>query len=489
MSGYYTAADHFALLPALMLVLFGSAILLLEFLLPKGAARTRWLVGFTLLGLASAAVALLRQQQALAAPGSRIVAFSGALTVDSFSMYFDWMFLAAAAIVTLISYRYLEIEGEHRAEYYGLILLACSGMFFLASGSDLITLFLGLELMALSFYVLVGFLKRERRSNEAAIKYFLLGSFSSGLLAYGFSLLYGLSGSTNLEEIRRAIFARGSVDAITALAIATILAGLLFKISAAPFHMWAPDAYAGAPTAVTAYLSVASQAASFALLLRIFNGPLSPLDQAWRPAIAGIAVLTLVIGNFAALTQENVKRLIAYSSVSHAGYLLLGLVAGNATGLRGIAVYLAVYTFANLGVLMVLIAIRTRTSGLPEEDVSDLNGLAARHPLYAAAMLVFLLSLAGIPPTGGFLGKYYIFLSLLETGHAVLAVIAALYVAVSLYYYFRIVRGMYMLPGDSKPLASSAGMNLAVAISGLATLLLGLFPEPFLKFAAGALLR
>jgi NADH-quinone oxidoreductase subunit N len=489
MNDLYTATDHFVLLPAIMLALFGCALLLFEFLLPAGRNPRRWLLVLALAGLAFTGRSLWLQQAAINT-GVEYTAFRGALVADGFSLLFNWIFLACSAIVLLISYRYLEIEGEHHAEYYGLVLLAQCGMFFLAAGADLVTIFVGLELMALCFYIMVGFLRGQKRSNEAALKYLLLGSFSSGFLVYGFSILYGLSGSTNLHKIAESIAGRSPSDPLLLLGIATTMVGLLFKISAAPFHMWAPDAYEGAPTSVTAYLSVGSKAASFAVLMRVFLEGLNSARDAWLPVITAVAVLSLTIGNLAAISQTNIKRLLAYSSISHAGYMLLGLVAGNETGIKGIAVYLLVYTFMNLGALLVVVAMRR--NDILGEDVDDFAGLVHRHPVYAFSMLVFLLSLAGIPPTAGFLGKYYIFLALVETGHWALAIIASLYVAVAIYYYFRIVRSMFVRTESettAPPLAQSVGLRLALGITGALTLFIGIFPEPFLRFAGESLYR
>lgn len=490
MSEYYTSTDHFVLLPALLMALFGCAILLFEFLIGPAAKQRRWFLALSFVGLGFVGRALWMQQVALNS-GVPLVAFKGSLLVDGFSLLFNWIFLSTSAIVLLMSYRYLEIEGENHGEYYGLVLLAQCGMFFLATGNDLVTIFIGLELMALCFYIMVGFLKNERRSNEAAMKYFLLGAFSSGFLAFGFSLLYGLSGSTNLREIAAAITQRGVTDPLNFLALATTCVGLFFKISAVPFHMWAPDAYEGAPTTITAYLSVGSKAASLALLLRIFLDPLGGLRTTWEPLLIAISLLSLTVGNLAAISQTNIKRLLAYSSISHAGYMLLGLVAGNQTGLQGIAVYILVYTFMNLGALLVVVAMRR--DDILGEDIDDLGGLVHRHPVYATFMVVFLLSLAGIPPTAGFLGKWYIFLALIETGHYVLAVVAAAYVAVAIYYYFRIVRSMFArdraVVAAEKPLASSVGVRLALAITGALTLIIGIFPEPFLRFAGESLMK
>jgi NADH-quinone oxidoreductase subunit N len=270
--------------------------------------------------------------------------------------------------------------------------------------------------------------------------------------------------------------------------MATTAVGLLFKISAVPFHMWAPDAYEGAPTTITAYLSVASKAASFAFLLRIFLGPLASARPSWEPILTVVAILTMTVGNLAAISQSNIKRLLAYSSISHAGYMLLGLIAGNETGIQGIAVYVLVYAFMNLGAFLVVVAMRRKN--IIGEDLDDMAGLMYKSPGYAILMLVFLLSLAGIPPTAGFLGKYYIFLSLIETHHYVLAVIATLYVAVAIYYYFRVVKTMFVGEMVEKaPLASSFGLRLALGITGVMTLAIGIYPEPILRLAQSSFLK
>ena len=487
MSPFYSATDHFVLVPAIMLALFGCAILLLDTWLFPDLKDRKYTFLLVVVALCITGFGLWRQQVYVSA-GNAITAFDGSLTMDGFALFFNWIFLVATLIVALVSYKYLDIEGEQHGEYYALILFAQCGMFFLAAGTDLITLFIGLELMALSFYIMVGFLRGERRSNEAAIKYLILGAFSSGFLAYGFSVMYGISGSTKLRDITAAVAARDPWDPVVFLMMATTSIGLLFKISAVPFHMWAPDAYEGAPTPITAYLSVASKAASFAFLLRIFLGPLASVRAAWEPLLIVVAIATMTVGNLAAITQTNIKRMLAYSSISHAGYMLLGLIAGNATGIKGISVYVLVYTFMNLGAFLVVVALRRQ--GIIGEDVDDLAGLMHKSPGYAILMLIFLLSLAGIPPTAGFLGKYYIFLALIETRHYLLAVVATLYVAVAIYYYFRLVRSMFVGEETEKaPMSTSVGVRLALAASGIMTLIIGIYPEPFLQLAQKSLLK
>ena len=413
---------------------------------------------------------------------------NGSMQVDGFAVFFNWIFVLAASLAIVISTRFMDAEGEHRGEFYALILFAQAGMSVMASGSDLVVLFIGLETMALSFYVMVGFLRDTRRSNEAALKYLLLGAFSSGLLVYGFSILYGISGSTNLEEIAKAAAARPERDMALFLALITCSVGLLFKISAAPFHMWAPDVYEGAPTPVTAYVSVASKAASFALMLRIFLTAFGSAAEVWIPLLGGIALVTMTIGNFAAVTQTNMKRLLAYSSIAHAGYILLGLVAGNETGLRGVAVYILAYVFMNYGAFALVAALRRK--GEAAEELDDFNGLYHRAPGYAILLAIFMLSLTGIPPLAGFYGKYFIFLAILQEGYYPIAVFAAIYVAVSAFYYFRIIRACWLLKEGDEParLDLNFGARAALAACAVLTLLIGLYPQPFIDLAGESLL-
>ena len=490
MSQFYTTGDNFSIIPALMLALFACAILIFDFLIFPDPRQKKYLLIFVVMAEFFTGVGLVRQQLWLGSyKVNELSGFGGSVTVDGFGIYFNWIFLVAALMVAVASYRYLEVAGEHHGEYYALMLFAQCGMYFLASGTDLITLFIGLELMALCFYVMVGFLRTDRRSNEAALKYLILGAFSSGFLVYGFSVMYGMAGSTKLSAIAGAIQQRPAWDAMVFLALTTASVGLLFKVSAVPFHMWAPDAYEGAPTTVTAYLSVGSTAASFAFLLRMFLGPLASARAVWEPLLGVIAVLTLTVGNLAAINQTNVKRLLAYSSISHAGYMLLGLIAGTDIGINGVAVYIGVYTFMNLGALLVVVAMRR--ANIIGEEIDDMAGLVHKNPWYAFLMLIFLLSLAGIPPTAGFLGKYYIFLALIQTGHYALAVFATLYSAVAIYYYFKIVRSMFNREADDKApaLAASFGLRFALGLAGVATLGIGLYPEPFLRFAQTSLFR
>jgi NADH-quinone oxidoreductase subunit N len=477
-----TARDFPLIMPEVMLAFFGLAILLTDFLLER--KQKAWNALTAMLGVAFSSSALWTLRPAADA---QVEGFNGAIVVDSYFMFFGYVFLASTALVILLSVRYLEIEDEHHGEYYALMLFSAVGMMFLACGNDLITLFVALETMALSFYVLTGFLRRDRRSNEAAVKYVLLGAFSSGILAYGFSLLFGISGSTNLNVIAAALAQRPPGDVLVVIAVVTVAAGVFFKIAAVPFHQWAPDVYEGAPTSITAYVSVASKTASFALLLRLFVGVFWSVRVDWTILMTGAAVLSMTLGNLAAINQTNIKRLMAYSSISHVGYILLGLVAGNQRGLQAMMFYLLVYAFFNTGVFAILIVLRRR--GVIGDELEDLNGLMQRSPVAAILMLIFLLSLAGIPPTAGFVGKLLLFWALIETGHTTLAIIAVLYILPAVYYYFRIAAAMFSREASDpvRPFITP-GQAVALAAMLLMTLAAGIYPEPFLRFASYSLL-
>ncbi len=480
-SEFFQPGDLAAIMPQVQLSLFACGILLMDFLLDR---RHKFFNAITaLVGLGFAAIPLVQ----MFLRGDNRLAFRGLVVVDPFFVFFGFVFLITAALVMLMSLRYLDVEDEHGGEYYSLILFATVGMMFLASGVDLITLFIALELMAISFYLLTGYLRRDRRSNEAALKYFLLGVFSSGILAYGFSLLYGVSGSTSIYRVTDAVSQRGLQDPVVFLAMITVAAGLFFKVAAVPFHQWAPDAYEGAPTPITAFISVGSKAASFAFLLRLFLVPIAPLRDHWVWLLAVVAVVTMTLGNLAAINQTNIKRLLAYSSIGHVGYILLGLVANNETGRTGIAVYIFAYAAMTLGAFAVVTGMR-RTDSIGD-TLDDMRGLIFKNPVSAVLMLVFLLSLTGIPPTVGFYGKYFIFLSLIQTGHYYLAVFAALYVVVALYYYFRVVVAMFM-QDEREPggMLLAPGLRATLIITLVLTLLPGLYPEPLIRLAQSSIL-
>ena len=477
MGEFFKLEDLALIAPELELAAFGLVLLIADLII-----RDKRMLGYiSLVGLTISAIFLFRLS------GVNATAYGGQLVVDPFSAYFKFIFLIAAGITVALSLKYLEIEREHHGEYYALILFATMGMMFMAGGTDLVTLYIGLETMAIATYVLVGFLRGSQRSNEASVKYFLLGAFSSAVMLYGMSLLYGSSGSTQLKDVAEALTLRPIDDPISLLAMITVAAGLFFKIAAVPFHQWAPDAYEGAPTSITAFMSVAVKAASFAMMVRIFMVGIYPLRDQWVPLMAAVCAITITVGNVAALSQSNLKRLLAYSSISHAGFVLLGLIAGNETGMIAVAIYLFVYTFMNLGAWALVIALRRRD--VIGEHIDDLNGLFFKHPTASVLMLIFMLSLAGIPPTAGFVAKYYLFASVIETGHYVLAVVAALNVAIGLYYYMRIVVAMFISDeSENTGLAMSTGVVTVLAITAVFTLLIGLYTDPFIDMARQATL-
>src|SRR5215467_9606516 len=363
MAEFFRIQDLGAIAPELELIIFGMLLLIAD-LVVKDKKKLGVLA---LIGIAVSGVFLFRLT------GLDLSAYGGVLVIDRFANFFKLIFLMAAALSIALSLKYLDIERENHGEYYALILFATMGMMFMAGSVDLVTLYISLETMAIATYILVGFLRSNQRSNEASLKYFLLGAFSSGILLYGMSLLYGIAGSTRFIDIAEALSRRPLSDPISLMAMITLSAGLFFKIAAVPFHQWTPDAYEGAPTSITAFMSVAVKAASFAMMVRIFMVAIYPLRPHWVPVLASVSVMTMTVGNIAAITQSNVKRLLAYSSISHAGYILLGLIAGNQTGMIAIAIYLLIYTFTNLGTWAVIVALRRRD--VIGEHIDDMSGL------------------------------------------------------------------------------------------------------------------
>ena len=499
---YFTGTDYLLSLPILLLTIFALGILLIDLMTPR---EWKWINAvFALVGILFSAAGVVKiqlKQNAWEHAGRRVEwGFMHAMAMDHFAIYFFYLFLAGAALSILISVRYMEIEHEHHGEFYSLILFSVIGMMCMASGFDIVLIFIGLELMAISTYVLVGFLRTDRRSNEASLKYLLLGAFSSGIFAYGLSLFYGLTGSTNLQEISQAlqqILANrpNHIDAVATIALLTTATGLFFKIAAIPFHQWAPDAYEGAPTSVTGFMSVSVKAAAWAMLLRIFIWGLYPMRDVYVPLLIFVSVITMTGANLAALTQTNLKRLLAYSSIAHVGYMLLGLVALASVnypapaffdGFKGILLYLLVYTFMNLGAFAVITSLRQRN--VIGDEIDDIAGLYSRAPTEAVLMLIFLLSLAGIPPLAGFYGKYFIFLSLIESGHYILASLAVFYAVFGLYYYMKIANAMFMREATDKArLPISAGMWAALGVTALATVFIGILPNWFIQMVTWSL--
>ena len=408
--------------------------------------------------------------------GSTGTTFKGMFIADGYSLFFKLIFMLNVILTVLISVKYIAIEKVNFGEYYSLILFSTLGMMLMASAGDLITLYLGLELMALSTYVLAGFLRHDIKSNEAAMKYFLLGAFASAFLLYGISMIYGLTGTTDLHAISSYISQKGlSGNPVLMLSMIMFVVAFSFKIAAVPFHMWAPDVYEGAPTSITAFMSVGPKAAGFAVLGRVFMVAFGSAQIEWAAIFVPISILTMAVGNIIALSQTNIKRMLAYSSIAHAGYVLLGIIAGTSDGMASVLNYLFIYAFMNIGAFAVVIMLRS--DGFKGDDISDYEGLAKTHPLAAALMLVFMFSLTGIPPTAGFMGKFYLFMSAISAGYTWLAVTAVIFSAISAYFYLRIVMYMYMKePKTAVQLSVSPGIALALAITVIAVLVIGVLP-------------
>jgi len=420
--------------------------------------------------------------------GTSGTTFGGMFVSDGYSTFFKLIFFVNVVLSVLISIKYIVIEKVNHGEYYALILFSTIGMMIMASAADLIVLYLGLELMALSTYVLAGFIRHSVRSNEAALKYFLLGAFSSTFLLYGISIIYGLTGTTNIPAIALYISEKG-LAGNPALLLSVILFTVAFgfKIAAAPFHMWAPDVYEGAPTSITAFMSVGPKAAGFAVLGRVFMVAFASVKVEWAAILIPISILTMGIGNIVALSQTNIKRMLAYSSIAHAGYALLGIIAGNNQGLASMMNYLMIYAFMNIGAFAVIIMLRSE--GFMGEDITDYEGLGKTHPLAAALMLIFMFSLTGIPPTAGFIGKLYIFMSAINAGYTWLVVVAVIFSAISAFFYLRIVMYMYMRePREVVTLSTSPTTGLALTVSTAAVLLIGVFPSTLVEFARASIL-
>jgi len=407
--------------------------------------------------------------------------------LDPFSIFFKLLFIGAIGILAMLSEDFLAESRYSPWEYYSLLAFALCGMMFMASGVHLITIYIGLELLSLSSYILAGFYKSELKSTEAAMKYFILGAVSSGILLYGISLIYGVCGSLNLLDIAAAMSTIVTNDALM-FGIMLLGAGLCFKIAAVPFHVWTPDVYEGSPTPVAAFFSVGPKVAAYAILARIFYVAFPKFHADWGLVVALVAAATMILGNVAALLQTNVKRLLAYSSIANAGYALLGVLGFSTEwGLWGVLVYLLAYTFMNFGAFTLVILLETK--GYAGESVSDFNGLAQRNMPAAMVMLLFLLSLAGIPPTAGFIGKYYLFTAAMKAGYAWLAVLAVVMSAVSLFYYFRIASAMFFSEAAGAKLQSSYALNAVVLICAVGTLVIGVAPQPFLAVLKSCVLQ
>ncbi len=485
-------ADIVAVLPELIVVAAACLLLALDPITPSD--KKSWLVFGSLGALVLCFIVTAGRL------GSHVTAFSDLIVVDPYANFWKLLLYTITGLTIFLSIAYLQAERIHLVEYYGFLLLSLAGMMIMVSAADLLTIYLGMELMSICLYVLAGFKRSEARSLEASAKYFVLGAFSSGILLYGISLLYGASGSTRLTVIADAVKTSGSQDPTLMLATVLLVVGFGFKISAVPFHMWTPDVYEGAPTSVTAFMAVASKAASFAAFLRVFLEALGGVKANWHMLILIISIATMMLGNVVAIVQTNVKRMLAYSSIAHAGYALIGVVVASragvdsetqAFGISSVMVYLAVYSFMTLGAFAVVALLRH--GGLEGENIEDFTGLAKRQPVAAFLMLAFMVSLAGIPPTAGFIGKLYLLLAAVEAGLAWLAVVAVLFAAVAAYYYLRVVMVMYMREPEGEgavapQLTASPITAVVLTCALLGVVVFGLFPDPLLSITQEAVL-
>jgi NADH-quinone oxidoreductase subunit N len=478
-----SSSEYIRVLPEIILTLVATLIMFLEAVITDDKKKGVF-APLSILGLAAA---LIGAVMAYGDPGP---AFQNMLIVDGFATFFRVLVIGVGLLAVLSSSGYLRRENSFGGEFYALILFSIVGQSIMASANELIMIFIGLEISSIASYILAGYLRDDARNNESALKYFLLGSFATAFLLYGVAWIYGATGVTNLVLIRRALLTGSEPVALAGTAAALIFVGLAFKISAVPFQSWAPDVYQGAPAPVAAFLSTGPKAAAFAVLLRVFMSAFGSISSTWMPLVWGVALATMTVGNFAAILQSNIKRLLGYSSIAHAGYVLVAVTANSGNGSAAAMFYLAAYAFTNIGAFAVVAYVSCK--GEKYVRVDDFAGLAQRHPGMAAMLSIFLLSLIGVPLTGGFFGKFYIFKAALDAHLVWLTVLGLLNSAVAAYYYLRVLVVMYFKePGEAAEDIPPAGPALQIAVYGsaLGTLLLGIFPSWVLNFANKAALR
>jgi NADH-quinone oxidoreductase subunit N len=470
-----------AIMPSLVLVCFGMVLLLVSVFSKRG--RTTHIAWGSIIAL------VVTGFFAAAGWNNPQFGFAGHVALDNFATFFNFTFLIAAGLTILMSDDYLKREGYPIGEYYPLILFTTAGAMWMASGTDLMTIFLGLEVLSVALYVLAGLFRGQLRSNEAGLKYFLLGAFSTGFLLYGIALLYGVTGTTNVADIGIYLSTQPGVlgSPMTIAGMLLLSTGFLFKIAAAPFHMWTPDVYQGAPTPITAFMSAGPKAAAFAAFIRILILGLGGLHAEWSALLWLLAVLTMTVGNVVAIAQTDLKRMLAYSSISHAGYALVGLVAANEIGLSGIFFYMLAYTFMNLGAFGVLVL--AGKEGENNLTLEGFSGFGFKRPFLGIAMTICLFSLMGLPPTAGFAGKFYIFSGAIKAGYIWLAVIGVLNSAVSLYYYLRVMVYMYFRDPseDFAWVKHHVGAIVSIVLALIGIFYLGILPGPVMELAKQAL--
>jgi len=464
-----------SLAPELWLVGLGVVLILLDLAIPPSR--------ISIVGLVAAVGLLLSILPAIGLQGEPRSILFGSYAVDGFAVFFKIVVAVASALVILASIAYFDSSARFEGEFYALVVFMAVGLVLMAASTDLILLALSIEFVSLISYVLAGYLKANPKSNEAGIKYFLYGAAASAVMLFGFSLLYGLSGTTNLYELAGRF--RLASPAALYVAVVMMLAGFGFKISMVPFHQWTPDVYEGAPTPVAAFLSVGSKAAAFAALFRTLLVAIDPARMDWVLLLAILSAISMTLGNLLALPQRNIKRMLAYSSIAHAGFLLIGVVAfrGN-FGLPGLLIYLFGYTFTQLGAFFVAMLVGRQ---IGSDAIPDYAGLAQRAPVSAFLMAVFMLSLIGIPPTAVFFGKFYLLAAAIDNHFVWLAIVALLNSALSVFYYVNVIRAMYLLPTPSSTsLLEPASLQVALGIAGVGTLIVGLYPQPIIDLARSA---
>ena len=466
--------DLISLAPVLVLSVFGMMVLITDLFIGKNKSI---LVFMSLIGLLMAAIS------SLAKFNLPVHSFNGAYVVDHLSVFFTFIFCISSAMAILLSVDFNKREEIKVGEYYSLILFCTVGMIVLASSTDMIMIFLGIEIISISLYILAGVRRKDIKSNEAALKYFLLGAFATGFLLYGMALIYGSTGSTKLAIISKVI-SEGQIisEPLMLMGVVLLIIGFSFKVAAVPFHMWAPDVYQGAPTPVTAFMAVGPKAASLAAFYRVMTEAMPELSYSWEILLCIVSVLSMFIGNLGAIMQTNIKRLIAFSSVSHVGYLLIAIIAKSSLSSSSLMFYMLTYAFMIFGVFGIVILLGRK--GDENLEIENYSGLAYKHPIIALTMTIFLLSLGGLPPLAGFVAKFYIFSAALKEGYLILVIIAVLNSAISLYYYLKVIVFMYMKePVKPFNITLSPMTLLVIAISVFGTIQLGIYPDPIIFLA------
>ncbi|HIA84070.1 MAG TPA: NADH-quinone oxidoreductase subunit N [Candidatus Marinimicrobia bacterium] len=477
LSQFFTTADFIGIVPETILTVTALSVLTLEM---ARVSRPWIILSVAVLGL------LLSAAAAFITSGNNQILFGGMLKLNQISLFFDMLYISIGLITLIFSQGYLEKRGsKSRGEYPALILFAVIGMMLMTRANDLVIVFLGLELLSISLYVLVGFLRHDNLSNESGLKYLLLGAFATGFFLFGAAFTYGATGTTNYDGIVLAIANDNILSKIyLVLGIGLLLIGFAFKVALVPFHMWSPDVYQGAPTTVTGFLCTAPKAAGFGALLILFNNPLADMHYQWQDIFWLLAVLTMTVGNVTALVQSNVKRMLAFSSISHAGFLVMGILVLNVSSISAVLFYLVTYSVINLGSFAIVSAVEGEENGL---KFKDYRGLGLRYPWLAAAMTIFMISLAGFPPTAGFVAKYGLFSAAIAEGYIWLVVIAVLNTLISVYYYLRLVINMYMKEEENALISS---FNIIVIgliwIMAAMMIILGIIPGFLLEITAEA---